>query len=233
MGFSYPLFREMAARQNVAEGIFAAYDFPVETAGLRDNVREMVLDWLAAGLDPEKSVMFKQSDVPEHAELALLLGMVTPLSWLENNPTWKEQLQELAKTKLSKASEAAASGRVAVQEKVEAAESESVGPPADRRAAVDRRMAVRDVHRFAGYARLQRARGSAAHDRGFPARACGRRVRADDERRGAVSGRAHPPSNVDVSRGARATLSGAREPVHALPPEIAEQLRRISEEDRT
>lgn len=72
-----------------------------ETAALKDNVREMVLDWLAAGLDPKRCVIFKQSDVPEHAELALLLGMVTPLSWLENNPTWKEQLQELSKTKES------------------------------------------------------------------------------------------------------------------------------------
>ena len=53
-------------------------------------------------MDPQKSVIFKQSDVPEHAELALLLGMVTPLSSLENNPTWKEQLQELSRTKLSK-----------------------------------------------------------------------------------------------------------------------------------
>jgi tryptophanyl-tRNA synthetase len=73
-----------------------------DTAGLQENIRDMVLDWLAAGLDPAKCVIFKQSDVPEHAELALLLGMVTPLSWLENNPTWKEQLQELSKTKLSK-----------------------------------------------------------------------------------------------------------------------------------
>ncbi len=70
-----------------------------DTAKLQDNTREMVLDWLAAGLDPEKCVIFKQSAVPEHAELALLLGMVTPLSWLENCPTWKEQLQELSKTK--------------------------------------------------------------------------------------------------------------------------------------
>lgn len=70
-----------------------------DTASLLDNEREMVLDWLGAGLDPARSTIFRQSDVPEHAELALLLGMITPLSWLENNPTWKEQLQELAKTK--------------------------------------------------------------------------------------------------------------------------------------
>ncbi len=78
-----------------------------DTSALQDNVREMVLDWLAAGVDPKKCVIFRQSDVPEHAELALLLGMVTPLSSLENNPTWKEQLQELAKTKASLAAEGA------------------------------------------------------------------------------------------------------------------------------
>ncbi|MBI4377212.1 MAG: tryptophan--tRNA ligase [Elusimicrobia bacterium] len=76
-----------------------------EVSALQRNILDTILDWLAAGLDPEKCVIFKQSDVPEHAELALLLGMVTPLSWLENNPTWKEQLQELAKTKLSKLQE--------------------------------------------------------------------------------------------------------------------------------
>ena len=70
-----------------------------DTSDLKKNVHEMVLDWLAAGLDPAQCVIFRQSDVPEHAELALMLAMITPLSSLENNPTWKEQLQELAKTK--------------------------------------------------------------------------------------------------------------------------------------
>ncbi len=74
-----------------------------DTSKLQENSREMVLDWLAAGLDPAKCVIFKQSDVPEHSELALMLAMVTPLSWLENNPTWKEQLQELATTKREQA----------------------------------------------------------------------------------------------------------------------------------
>ena len=74
-----------------------------DTSKLQENTREMVLDWLGASLDPEKCVIFKQSDVPEHAELALMLSMITPLSWLENNPTWKEQLQELSRTKLAKA----------------------------------------------------------------------------------------------------------------------------------
>jgi tryptophanyl-tRNA synthetase len=79
-----------------------------DTRDLKKNVHEMVLDWLAAGLDPAQCVIFRQSDVPEHAELALMLSMITPLSSLENNPTWKEQLQELAKTKAGLASEGAA-----------------------------------------------------------------------------------------------------------------------------
>ena len=66
-----------------------------ETSAIEDNVEDMVLDWLAAGLDPGKSVIFRQSWVPEHSELALLLSMITPLSWLERNPTYKEQVREL------------------------------------------------------------------------------------------------------------------------------------------
>jgi tryptophanyl-tRNA synthetase len=88
-----------------------------DTSKLRDDSREMVLDWLAAGLDPAKCVIFRQSDVPEHAELALMLAMVTPLSWLENNPTWKEQLQELAKTKHEQVSEGASNAATAVAAK--------------------------------------------------------------------------------------------------------------------
>lgn len=56
---------------------------------------DMVLDWLACGVDPEKSALFIQSRIPEHAELALILGMMTPLGWLERNPTYKEQLREI------------------------------------------------------------------------------------------------------------------------------------------
>jgi tryptophanyl-tRNA synthetase len=93
-----------------------------DTKALASNIREMVLDWLAAGLNPEKCVIFRQSEVPEHAELALLLGMITPLSWLENNPTWKEQLQELSKTKLSRALERESKGACA---KTAASETQS------------------------------------------------------------------------------------------------------------
>ena len=92
-----------------------------DTSALQENCREMVLDWLAAGLDPAKCVIFKQSDVPEHAELALSLAMVTPLSWLENNPTWKEQLQELAKTKHEQVREGASSAATAIATKGTAA----------------------------------------------------------------------------------------------------------------
>jgi tryptophanyl-tRNA synthetase len=59
------------------------------------NTVEIVTDYLAAGLDPKKSVIFQQSQVPEHAELHLLLGMVTPLGWLERVPTYKEQLENI------------------------------------------------------------------------------------------------------------------------------------------
>ncbi len=56
---------------------------------------EMVADWIACGVDPERSIIFRQSDVAEHSELALLLGMITPLPWLERVPTYKGQIAEL------------------------------------------------------------------------------------------------------------------------------------------
>ncbi len=62
-----------------------------ETKGLQDNIREMLLDWLAAGLDPAKSIMFVQSHVPQVMELHTYLSMVTPLGWLLRVPTFKEK----------------------------------------------------------------------------------------------------------------------------------------------
>src|SRR5579864_141902 len=62
-----------------------------DTSKVKENSLEVVFDWLAAGLDPEKSVIFMQSHVPAHAELHLLLSMITPLGWLERVPTYKEQ----------------------------------------------------------------------------------------------------------------------------------------------
>ena len=60
-----------------------------------------LLDWLAVGLDPEKSPLFIQSHVPQHAELALALGMITPLGWLFRNPTYKEQIENIKNKDLS------------------------------------------------------------------------------------------------------------------------------------
>ena len=60
---------------------------------LQANVREMILDWLAAGLDPQKSILFVQSEVPEVTELHALLGMTTPLGWLMRVPTFKEKVK--------------------------------------------------------------------------------------------------------------------------------------------
>jgi tryptophanyl-tRNA synthetase len=65
------------------------------------NTVEMVADWISAGLDPERSVIFVQSMVPEHAELHLLLSMLTPLGWLERVPTYKEQIQQIENKDLS------------------------------------------------------------------------------------------------------------------------------------
>jgi tryptophanyl-tRNA synthetase len=66
-----------------------------DTSQLPDNVYNLMLDWLSAGLDPDKNVIFIQSHVKEHAELHLLLSMMTPLSWLERVPTYKDKLQNL------------------------------------------------------------------------------------------------------------------------------------------
>ena len=68
-----------------------------ENTGLiKDSTHDMVIDWLSAGIDPEKSTLFIQSKILEHAELHLLLSMIVPLPWLERNPTYKEQQEEMA-----------------------------------------------------------------------------------------------------------------------------------------
>jgi len=66
-----------------------------DTSKVKENSLEVALDWLAAGLDPEKCVMFIQSHVAAHAELHLLLSMITPLGWLERVPTYKEQRENI------------------------------------------------------------------------------------------------------------------------------------------
>ena len=74
------------------------YDDP---RGIEQSTWEMVIDWLAAGVDPAQAILFVQSQVPEHAELHLLLSMMTPLGWLERVPTYKDQQQKLATKDLS------------------------------------------------------------------------------------------------------------------------------------
>jgi tryptophanyl-tRNA synthetase len=68
---------------------------------IESSTFDMVADWLAAGLDPNQSTIFLQSQVPQHAELSLLLGMITPLGWLERVPTYKEQQENLKEKDLT------------------------------------------------------------------------------------------------------------------------------------
>ncbi|HAV21168.1 MAG TPA: tryptophan--tRNA ligase [Firmicutes bacterium] len=87
--------------QDEYDCVFAVVDWHALTTGYEDtreiqqNIRDLVTDYLSAGINPEKSLVIKQSDVKQHAELSLLLSMLTPLSWLERCPTYKEQLREL------------------------------------------------------------------------------------------------------------------------------------------
>lgn len=69
--------------------------------GIKENIRNMVLDWLSAGLSPEKSTFFVQSHIKEHSELFLILSMLTPVPWLERNPTYKDQIVQLNNKDLS------------------------------------------------------------------------------------------------------------------------------------
>jgi tryptophanyl-tRNA synthetase len=72
-----------------------------DTSQITDNIKEVLLDYIAAGLDPAKSVLFLQSRVPQHAELSLLLGMSTPLGWLERVPSYKEMQENLTSRDLT------------------------------------------------------------------------------------------------------------------------------------
>ena len=72
--------------------LMSEYEHPGK---IRQATLENVRDWLACGIDPARSVIFRQSDVPEHVELHLILSIVTPLGWVERVPTYKEQLREL------------------------------------------------------------------------------------------------------------------------------------------
>ncbi|WP_297446668.1 tryptophan--tRNA ligase [Desulfurobacterium sp.] len=93
--------------QDKAESFFFIADWHAITTSYHDlsslsaNTVEMMADWLAAGLDPEKATLFVQSWVKEHAELYLLLGMTVPVKWLERNPTYKEMMENLKDRELA------------------------------------------------------------------------------------------------------------------------------------
>ena len=93
--------------QNKYESFFMAADWHAlmseyENPGeIQNNIIEMAADWIACGIDPKKSTIFVQSHVPEHLELAMILSDITPLSWLERCPTYKEQLREMKRRNLT------------------------------------------------------------------------------------------------------------------------------------
>ena len=72
-----------------------------DTGSITDYTKNMMIDWLSAGLSPEKSTLFVQSHIKEHAELFLILSMITPVPWLERNPTYKDQIVQLDNKDLS------------------------------------------------------------------------------------------------------------------------------------
>jgi len=101
LGHLLGALRNWLRLQHEAECFFFIADWHALTTGYQDtggivqSSRDMLLDWLAAGLDPQKVVLFAQSAVKEHAELHLLLSMIVPTPWLLRNPTIKEQAREL------------------------------------------------------------------------------------------------------------------------------------------
>lgn len=96
------VIQNWVALQADYESYFSIVDLHALTTGYEDKLdfhtlrREIALDWLSVGIDPQKSAMFLQSEVKEHAELHLLFSMFTPLSWLERVPTYKDQIQQLS-----------------------------------------------------------------------------------------------------------------------------------------
>ncbi len=107
LGHYHGVLKNWVDMQYEHECYFFAADWHALTTHYKDpseipqHVTEMVVDWLAAGLDPKSATIFLQSQVPEHAELYLLLSMLTPVSWLERVPTYKDQQQKLKNHDLS------------------------------------------------------------------------------------------------------------------------------------
>jgi tryptophanyl-tRNA synthetase len=101
LGHYFGTLRNWVAMQERHDCFFFAADWHALTSEYADpsqitaNTIEAMADWIAAGVDPERSVVFVQSMVPEHAELHLVLSMITPLGWLERVPTYKDQIREI------------------------------------------------------------------------------------------------------------------------------------------
>ncbi len=72
-----------------------------DPSSISDYVRDVMIDWLSAGISPDRSTLFVQSHIKEHAELFLILSMITPVPWLERNPTYKDQIMQLSNKDLS------------------------------------------------------------------------------------------------------------------------------------
>ncbi|SDF80387.1 tryptophan--tRNA ligase [Desulfovibrio legallii] len=109
LGHYFGVLKNWVELQHTEEAYFFVADWHALTSDyadpskIRRNIHEMVKDWIGAGLNPEKCVIFRQSHVKQHAELSLLLSMITSVSWLERNPTYKEQQQQISNKDLGNA----------------------------------------------------------------------------------------------------------------------------------
>jgi tryptophanyl-tRNA synthetase len=107
LGHYHGVLKNWLRLQNEYQCLFFVADWHALTTHydtpqvIEENVRDMVIDWLAAGVDPAQATLFVQSRVIEHAELHLLLSMMTPLGWLERVPTYKDQQEKLSEKDLS------------------------------------------------------------------------------------------------------------------------------------
>ena len=107
LGHYHGVLKNWVEMQHEYECLFFAADWHALTTHydnpqmIAQSTWDMVIDWLAAGVDPARATLFIQSRVPEHAELHLLLSMITPLGWLERVPTYKDQQEKLAEKDLS------------------------------------------------------------------------------------------------------------------------------------
>jgi tryptophanyl-tRNA synthetase len=107
LGHYHGVLKNWVQMQHQYECLFFVADWHALTTHydtpqiIEQNVWDMVIDWLGAGVDPAQATLFIQSRVPEHAELHLLLSMITPLGWLERMPTYKDQQEKLSSKDLS------------------------------------------------------------------------------------------------------------------------------------